>query len=113
MRSDQSRVIVEDGLCACCSVHTKQLHHRDFPEIRVECGSVAEGVTHLTNQLARAREGIQSVWRREAIDQAIADVGAYFDSLEEGRPVRAPQCTCGPRAAGRPDPAVSESSPNR
>ena len=38
METDQSRVIVSSGATA----HTTQVHHRDFPEIRADGGSVKE-----------------------------------------------------------------------
>jgi hypothetical protein len=83
MLADQSRVIVEDGVCDRCAVPTKRVHHRDFPEIRAECGSVAEGGAHLAGQLSRARDGVGSDWHREAIERAVADVGAFLDTLAE------------------------------
>src|SRR5215212_4518867 len=100
MSTDQDRVIVEDGLCACSAVHTKNVHHRDFPEIRAECGSVAEAVVHLAGQLANDREGARSGWHRESIDLAIADVNEFLGTLGEApREAEAP-CRCGPRTPG-------------
>jgi hypothetical protein len=47
----EGRLIVEDATCAHSSVHTLRVHHREFPEIRAEAGSLAEGITHLIAQL--------------------------------------------------------------
>src|SRR5438045_208218 len=78
MSTDPSRVIVQDGVCGRCAVPIKQVHHRDFPEIRAECGSVAEGLAYLAGLLSRAREDAGSAWHREVIDQAKADIEALL-----------------------------------
>jgi hypothetical protein len=113
MSTDHESVIVEDGLCAHCAVHTKQVHHRDFPELRAECGTVAEAVTHLAGQLSRDREGARSGWHRESIDRAIADVAKFLASLVEAAHVASASCRCGARmavkrATSRPDAAHPE-----
>lgn len=59
-----------------------QVHHRDFSEIRGEGGSVQEAAAHLANSLARALDTALTDWRREAINQAIADVNAFISSQE-------------------------------
>lgn len=59
-----------------------QVHHRDFSEIRGEGGSVQEAATHLANRLARALDSALTDWRRESINQAIADVNAFIKSQE-------------------------------
>src|SRR5690349_11885054 len=83
MSTEQDRVHVEDGLCSHCAVHVKRVHHRDFPEIQAECGTVPEGVAHLALMLATDRDGARSGWHREAIDRAIDDVRRYLDALDE------------------------------
>lgn len=83
MSVDKSRVIVEDALCACCAVHTMRVRHREFPEIRAECGTVAEGVAHLIGQLKCSRENVIRKWQQELIDHAVADATAYLDALAQ------------------------------
>jgi hypothetical protein len=100
MLTEQSRVIVEDAVCAGCAVHTKQVHHRDFPEIRAECGSIAEAVAHLAGQLSSARDGTQSHWHHELIDRAIADVAEFLNALAQVRQADEAACQCGARVAG-------------
>jgi hypothetical protein len=82
MTTEQDRVIVHDADCACHTVHTTQVHHRDFPEIWAEAATPAEGAAHLSNQLARACEGARSAWHRESIQRAIADVDSFRKSLD-------------------------------
>ena len=70
MSSAESRVIVTPGA-------TAQVHHRDFPEIRAEGDSPAIAARNLSNHLARALDSALTNWRRETIQQAIADVQAF------------------------------------
>lgn len=94
MSTDESRLIVEDAMCASCSVHTKRVHHREYPEIRAECGSLTEAVAYLIIQLTSARENIQSNWRRESIDRAIAEVTEIRGMLAETTQDVESACRC-------------------
>ena len=73
MATDLSRVIVTPGATA----HGSQVHHRDYPEIRTEGETPAIAASHLVNQLTRALDSALTTWRRDAIQQAIADVQAF------------------------------------
>jgi hypothetical protein len=108
MLTERERIVVTDGLCACCAVHTKKAHHRDFPEVWAECGSVAEAVAHLADQLSRYREGAQSAWHREGIDGAIADVTAFLGALSRSGREPESACRCGVRVPDRPKPSRRE-----
>jgi hypothetical protein len=83
-----SRVIATVGECACHSVHTTQVHHRDFPEIWAEGSTVLEGATQLHRHLGRALDSARSQWHRTAIELALVDVQQFIDSLD-----RAPEET--------------------
>jgi hypothetical protein len=102
MPARHERVIIEDGLCASCAVHTKHVHHRDFPDIRVEAGTVPEAIAHLGHQLDRAREGARGEWQREAIDLAIADVANLRKMLAQLEEDERAKCECGAKVAGKP-----------
>lgn len=71
----QDRVLVT----ACETVGT-QVHHRDFPEIRARGGNLHDAAVQLVNQLHRALDSALTDWRRENIEQAIADVESYAKS---------------------------------
>jgi len=73
MSIESSRVIVTTGATAS----TAQVHHRDFPEIRAEGESPAMAARNLENHLTRALDTALTNWRRETIQQAIADVQAF------------------------------------
>ena len=70
MANDLSRVIVTAGATA----HSSQVYHRDFPEIRADGESPADAAHHLGNHLARALDSALTDWRRQTLNQAIADV---------------------------------------
>lgn len=99
MTTDRQHVIVEEGQCSRCRVHTKSLHHRHYPEIRAECGSIAESAVHLAAQLASYRESAQSDWHRQSIDLALADVAEFLDSLAVAATLGESSCRCGPRVS--------------
>jgi hypothetical protein len=73
MATDESRIIVAIGATA----HTVSVHHRDFPEIRAEGPNPEDAAAHLANQLTRALDSALTQWRRETMNQAIADVRAF------------------------------------
>lgn len=73
MDSEQSSVIVSTGGMA----QTAQVHHRDFPEIRAEGESPEHAASQLVNHLTRALDSALTVWRRDQIEKAIADVQSY------------------------------------
>jgi hypothetical protein len=75
MDTDFKRVIVtvNAGSTTTC------VHHRDFPEIRVEAGSPKEAAAHLVNKLACTLDSALTDWRRQTIEQAIEDVRAFVE----------------------------------
>jgi hypothetical protein len=77
MDTESSRVIVTKGATA----NTVQVYHRDFPEIRAEGESPTVAARHLENHLVRALDSALTNWRRETIQQAIADVRAFAGPL--------------------------------
>ena len=110
MLDHEGRVMMEDALCAHCGVPIKQVHHRDFPEIRAEFGSISEEATHLASQLSLYREGAQSAWHRGLIERAIADVAEFLDALAETERDAEMVCRCGARATVPTGPPTPEHS---
>jgi hypothetical protein len=70
MATDPDRVIVTTGTTAQAVL----VHHRDFPEIRAEGENASTAANNLANHLTRALDSALTKWRRDAIEQAIADV---------------------------------------
>jgi hypothetical protein len=106
MLDARGHVVVEDGTCDRCTVSTKHVHHREFPEIRTECGSVAAGAERLMNRLTLHREGAQSEWQRDLFDRAIAEVDEFLRDLEQIPEKVEAACRCEPRVA---EPKVKRS----
>jgi hypothetical protein len=73
MATEPDRVIVATGTTAQSTL----VHHRDFPEIRAEGETPAVAATNLANHLTRALDSALTKWRRDAIEQAIADVREF------------------------------------
>jgi hypothetical protein len=104
-------VIVEEGVGAYGDVPTKIVHHRNFPEVTARCGSVAEGVAELVSQFSRARESVGGKWHREAIEEAMADVAAFVETLEEASRQGVESCSCDVPVSGRAEtPALGRDS---
>jgi hypothetical protein len=74
--TESTRVIVTTGSTG--PANQVQVHHRDFPEIRAEGESPAAAGTQLVNHLTRALDSALTIWRRETIEQAIADVQEFL-----------------------------------
>jgi hypothetical protein len=53
------------------------VHHSSFPEIRAEGSSPQDASERLASKLARTLDSALSKWRREEINQAIADAHAF------------------------------------
>jgi hypothetical protein len=74
MAIDLSRVIVSAGETS----NTTCVHHRDLPEIRADGGSPREAASHLSNKLSAALDSALTDWRRQNLNDAIADVQAFL-----------------------------------
>ena len=73
MDTDLNRVIVTIS----GSSSTASVHHRDFPEIRAEGASPKEAASLLVHQLYRALDSALIDWRRDRVNEAIADVEIF------------------------------------
>jgi hypothetical protein len=75
MDTPVTQVIVTTSASSSAAI----VHHRNFPEIRAEGGTPKEAASHLVNKLACALDSALTDWRRNRVDQAIADVKAYVE----------------------------------
>ena len=75
-QTDKGKVIVVMGTAAAGGT---SVHHRDFPEIRAEGATPGDAAGQLVNQLTRALDSALTKWRRETVEQAIADVRAFAE----------------------------------
>jgi hypothetical protein len=54
-------------------------HHRDFPEVHAQASSPKAAATRLAELLSLTLENAPSDWRRQSIQQAIAEVLAFAE----------------------------------
>jgi hypothetical protein len=59
------------------TANANRVYHRDFPEIRAEGETPTIAATHLVNHLTRALDSALTAWRRESLNQAVADVQKF------------------------------------
>jgi hypothetical protein len=74
METELSRVIVVQTTKAAVCVY-----HREFPEIRAEGSSPKEAASNLVNKLACTLDSALTDWRRQTVDNALADVKAFLE----------------------------------
>ena len=77
MTSNASQVIVVIEDPHRSFVRGLSAHHRDFPEVHAEASSPKAAATRLAELLSLTLENAPSDWRRQSIQQAIADVLAF------------------------------------
>jgi hypothetical protein len=78
----EERLIVHFGPCECHAVSTTHVHHRDIPELHAEGSTVAEAGIALQKLLLRELDSAVSVFHRDKVEQALAEVNAYLSDLE-------------------------------
>ena len=83
MVSNPNQVIVvpraHDGLL----IHGISAHHRDFPEVHAEGNSPEAAARRLAELLALSLDNAPSDWRRQNLQQAIADVRAFASATAD------------------------------
>ena len=89
------------------AVPIKRVRHRDFPEVRAECCTVAEAAAHLARKLASARECVGSDRHREQVERALKDVAAFRDSLADAEEEYESASCCEALAQSRLEPSIA------
>jgi hypothetical protein len=87
MTTLSNKLIATPGICACHSVHTTLVHHRDFPELWAEGGTAVEAARSLAQMLSNSLADCASSWRRVAVNDAISDVAEYIAELTGTHPI--------------------------
>ena len=70
------------------------MRHRDFPEVRAECPSVIDALSHLVNQLERITDYAETQWQRDSIEQAITDIHDVLNTLHQTEIATDHSCPC-------------------
>jgi hypothetical protein len=77
--SDPSNVIVSTKDFRQSWISGVSVHHRNFPEVQGEGNSHEDAAARLVSLLTQTLQSAPSVWRREMIERAIEDVGAFAE----------------------------------
>src|SRR6478735_9174616 len=106
MTTANESVIVSGGACGCCSAPIVYAHHRDYPEEMAEGITAVMAAEHLAYQLSRSLDHAPDHQRREALEQALAEVA---DFLAHHNP--APRSGDGVGAEGESVMAIEHAQP--
>ncbi len=79
MTCNPSQVIVVTEDDQCVLHHGISAHHREYPEVRAEGSTPEAAATRLAELLSLTLESAPSDWRRQSVQQAIADVRAFAE----------------------------------
>jgi hypothetical protein len=79
MTCNPSQVIVVADDDQCVLLHGMSAHHRDYPEVRAEGSTPRAAAARLAELLSLSLDSTPSDWRRQGVQQAIADVRAYAE----------------------------------
>ena len=74
MTTANESVIVTGEAYSCCSAPIAHAHHRDYPEEMAYVISAVMAAEHLAYQLSRSLDHAPDHQRREALEQALAEV---------------------------------------
>jgi hypothetical protein len=79
MLSNPGQVVVVTEQHESVLLHGLSAHHRDFPEVHAEGDSPKAAASRLADLLARSLDNAPSDWRRQSLQQAIADVREFVE----------------------------------
>jgi len=85
MSGEPKRIIVTESCCHACNAHTFLVHHRTFPEMRIEAMSADRAARQLANRMESALGMVSDPQNREEIRLAIDDARAFVE-LSVARP---------------------------
>ncbi len=79
MTTNPSQIVVTCELHMGALPHNLSAYHRELPEVRGEGNSPTDAVQRLAELLDRTLDNAPSEWRRQIVEQAIADVRAFAE----------------------------------
>ena len=82
MKADKTHVIVSSRCDGIYMIPTALVRHRQFQEVSGSGPTPADAAEHLITHLMCAQSSVGSGWRRDRLDQAVADVYAFIEDLE-------------------------------
>jgi hypothetical protein len=88
MSADPRRIIVTESCCQGCDVHTVQVYHENFPEMRIEGMSAEQAADHLVDRLTANLDSVSDPSHLEAVRAVIDDTRAFLDREGAVHPAR-------------------------
>jgi hypothetical protein len=88
MSAASRRIIVTESCCQACDVHTVQVYHQNFPEMRMEGMSAERAAGFLADRLTAALDSVSDPTHIEAVRVAIDDTRAFLDREGAVHPAR-------------------------
>ena len=88
MSADPRRIIVTESCCHACDVHTVLVHHRNFPEMRMEGMSAEQAADHLADRLTATLDSVADPSHCAAVRVALDDTRAFLDREGAVHPAR-------------------------
>ncbi len=89
MSADPRRIIVTESCCRACDVHTIQVYHQGFPEMRTEGMTAEQAAEHLADRLRANLDFVSDPSHSEAVRVAIDDSRAFLGPEGATHPARA------------------------
>jgi hypothetical protein len=80
--ADPNRIIVTESSCHACKIHSFLVHHRTFPEMRMEAMSADRAARQLANRLESALGMVSDPHHRQQIRLAIDDARIFLGREE-------------------------------
>jgi hypothetical protein len=88
MSADPRRIIVTESCCQACDVHTVQVYHENFPEMRIEGMSAELAAEHLADRLTAILDSVSDPAHRAAVRVVIDDTRAFLEREGAVHPAR-------------------------
>jgi hypothetical protein len=79
MTNNSESIVVTESLCSACDVHTVEIYHENFPELRVEGMSAEQAANHLADRLEAALDNVSDLLHRKSVHLALVDLRAFLD----------------------------------
>jgi hypothetical protein len=79
---------VTDSCCQACDVHTVEVYHQSFPEMRAEGMSAEQAADHLVDRLTASLDSVSDPSHRKAVRTVIDDTRAFLDRGGADHPAR-------------------------
>lgn len=78
MSGNPNNIIANKADCSFCGAHAIEVHHRDFPELRVKDASASRAAALIAERLASDLDAVSDPLHRDPVRRAILDAQAFL-----------------------------------